>query len=132
MPDQVLRRQAIPRVCSRAVRTSKLPSFLNKGSAVPMVATPVNGPMDALEQAILASEVWDQGSEPVQIDAFDADQDVISVIVEEGDAQLHFDIREGRDGMQILANGQTLAQVAAAGRTFSKSDIRVIQARTRF
>ena len=94
-----------------------------------MTPSPVTGPYDRLEQAILDGALWDMGAAPIEIDAFDADRDVISVIVEEGDGLLQFDVKEGRDGVQILANGRPMARVAAQGRSCSVADIRVLQAR---
>ncbi|MEL7279414.1 MAG: hypothetical protein AAFY35_05810 [Pseudomonadota bacterium] len=96
---------------------------------MPMTPEPVMGPPDLLEQAILDGEIWEMSAAPVEIDPFDADEDVISVIVEEGKGTVQFDVKEGRDGVHILANGIPMARVAAEGRAFSTSNIRVLQAR---
>lgn len=130
MPHPVLRRSVVPRLHAKLPCKTDLPGFLIKHRAIPMTPDPVMGPPDALEQAIHTGAVWDKGAAPVEIDAFDADHDILSVIVEEGEGALQLDVKEGRDGVQILANGMPMARVAARGRAFSTSNIRVLQARS--
>ncbi|MEO0751588.1 MAG: hypothetical protein AAFY25_07260 [Pseudomonadota bacterium] len=95
-----------------------------------MTPDPITDPHDALEQAILDGAVWDMSTDPVQIDTFNTDEDVISVVVEKGQGVLHVDIKESRDGVQILANGRPMAHVAGLDKAFSMSNIRVLQPRT--
>ena len=129
MPHPTLRRHAIPRLHASVPNKTAIPGFLMKTRAVPMTPAPVMGPPDLLEQAILDGKIWEMSAAPVEIGAFDAEHDVISVIVEEGEGTVQFDVQDGRDGVQILANGIPMARVAAQGRAFSTSNIRVLQPR---
>lgn len=129
MTDPVIRRQITPRLHVTIPLSANLPRFLIEGASVPMAPAPVTGPHDALEQAIIEGAVWDQGADPVEIEAFDADEEVISVILEESDDTLELDVKTGRDGVQILANGRPMAQVAGAAGVFARSNLRVVKAR---
>ncbi|MEO0371441.1 MAG: hypothetical protein AAF231_08310 [Pseudomonadota bacterium] len=129
----VIRRPAIPRLHTRLhdrlPGQTALPGFLIEHRAVPMMPAPVTGPQDALEQAIVDGFVWETEAEPVEFDSFDAEEDVISVIIETGDGELEFEVLEGKREFQILANGKPMARVAAPVRSFSNHNIRVLQAR---
>lgn len=129
MSDPVLRRTTVPRLHATAPCASHLPGFLMERCALPMTPAQVNGPQDTLERAIMDAQLWDANSAPVEFEAFDADQDVISVIVEGGESALVLDVKDGRDGVQILANGRPMARVASNGQSFSMSNIRVLQSR---
>lgn len=129
MSHPVLRRTDVPRLHISMPRETALPGFLIENRAVPMAPDPVMGPPDRLEQAILDGQVWEGEADPVQIASFDAEHDVISVIVDKRDGALHFDVQESHDEVHILANGKTMARVATNGQTFSKSHFRVLQAR---
>lgn len=132
MSQPVLRRRTIPRLhiaSSGATGKCALPGFLKASQAIPMTPAPIMGPHDALEEAILRGQLWHPGSDPVEIDAFDADQDVLSVIVEESDGTLRLDVEERRGGVQILANGLPMAVVSTNGTGCSLSDIRILKPR---
>ena len=100
-----------------------------KHRTLPMTPAPVMGPQDRLEAAILQGQVWDSQAAPVEFDNFDTEEEVISVIVEEGDQDLQLDVMERSDGVEILANGRPMAKVAAIGQPFKASNIRVLQPR---
>lgn len=133
MSQPVLRRRAIPRLQVSApgsARKCTLPSFLTEASAISMTPTPITGPHDALEDAILRGDLWHPGSDPIEIDAFDAERDVVSIILEDCDDTLRLDVEDMPDGTRILANGQPMARVSAKRGTCSLSNIRVLHSRS--
>ena len=133
MSQPVLRRRAIPRLqvsASETVGKGAVPSFLTEASAISMTPTPITGPHDALEDAILRGDLWHPGSDPIEIDAFDAERDVVSIILEDCDDTLRLDVEDMPDGTRILANGQPMARVSAKRGTCSLSNIRVLHSRS--
>ncbi|MEM7732008.1 MAG: hypothetical protein AAF280_04410 [Pseudomonadota bacterium] len=130
MSQPVLRRQTVPRLAARLPRQTALPAFLMENRALPMTPAPVMGPQDRLEAAIMQGQLWDAQTGPVEFDSFDAEEEVISVIVEEGHEDLQLDVTEGTGGIEILANGKPMAKVAAMGHSFRSSNVRVLQPRS--
>ncbi|MEM6589509.1 MAG: hypothetical protein AAF641_13765 [Pseudomonadota bacterium] len=130
MSQPVLRRPIIPRLHARLPCHSALPTFLMEGRALPMTPQPVMGPQDRLEAAIMQGQVWDTQTDPVEFDSFDAEDEVISIIVEEGDEDLQLNVLEGAGRIEILANGKPMARVDATGHPFSSSNIKVLQPRS--
>ncbi|MEL6989974.1 MAG: hypothetical protein AAGL92_00190 [Pseudomonadota bacterium] len=133
MSQPVLRRRAIPRLQVSAPGSAgkcTLPSFLTEASAISMTPTPIIGPHDALEDAILRGDLWHPGSDPIEIDAFDAERDVVSIILEDCDDNLRLDVEDMPDGTRILANGQPMARVSAKRGKCSLSNIRVLHSRS--
>lgn len=127
MPHPVLRRPAIPRLRAGLPSQTTLPAFLMDHRALPMTPAPVMGPPDWLEAAITQGAIWDAHAAPVEFDSFNADEEVISVILEEGDGDVQLYVREGDGRVQILANGRPMASVAATGQAFSDANIFILQ-----
>lgn len=128
MPHSILRRRTVPRLHAVAPRKPELPGFLTAKHPLPMQPAAVTGPHDVLEQAILLGEVWEMNADPIKIDDFDADQDVISVIVEKRIGALEMNVKQDGNGFEILANGKKMACVATQSGACFASNVRVLEA----
>lgn len=129
MPSTILRRQTIPRVPITATTPARLPNFLRRHVWSNTSETRVERPQKSAEKA--AGSVWHVGGDPVTIDAFDPDTDIISVVIEGSDWDVDIDVSAHDDEVEILANGTPMARVRSPlGNTSFLSNIRVVRARS--
>jgi hypothetical protein len=101
------------------------------GNAWSINADPVSGPPDRLEHAIATGTVWDDASDPVTIDWFDARKHVLSVIFDQMEDALELDIRtaDTTTSWELLANGKPMAKIGHSPTGFSLKNVRVLQSR---
>ena len=132
MPDApTLRRPRPPRLTRHTAPSQGLgpPGFLiHAAHVIPMNPDPVINPPDPLEQAVASGKIWEEGHTPVEIDRFDAREDVLSLVLGRSQQPPVFTLRKTcHDScVHVLANGQTLARIHDTPSGISLSDIRIL------